>query len=169
MVNYLNYFSQQTLHLTVTVIQNLIRVLLFIKDDFLELSCLFVGNNQLLLILQSWLNGAYQTCKIIAWVQNLLSEMDVKVTQPVTLFQYNEVTIRNLHHKSNEARTKHIALRYNMIRKFIQERLIAVKYLSTDLMTADTLTKALSGPTFVCHQIRLFNLVPSSLSSLPNM
>jgi hypothetical protein len=112
--------------------------------------------------------GAHQACKIIAWVQNLLSEMDVQLTQPATLFQDNEATIRILHHKSNEARTKHIALRYNMIREFIQEGLIVVKYLSTDLITADTLTKALSGPAFVRHQTRLLNLLPppSSLLSM---
>ena len=60
--------------------------------------------------------------------------------------------------------TKHIALRYNMIREFIQEGLIIVKHLSTDLMTVDTLTKALSGPAFVRHQIRLLNLSPPSSS-----
>ena len=31
--------------------------------------------------------GAHQACKIIAWAQNLLSEMDVKLTQPATLFR----------------------------------------------------------------------------------
>jgi hypothetical protein len=110
--------------------------------------------------------GAHQACKIIAWVQNLLSEMDVHLTQPATLFQDNEATIRILHHKSNEARTKHIALRYNMIREFIQEGLIVVKHLSTDLMTADTLTKALSGPSFTRHQIRILNLSPPPASLL---
>jgi len=43
--------------------------------------------------------GAHQACKIIAWVQNLLPEMDVKLTQPAVLYQDNETTIRMLHHK----------------------------------------------------------------------
>ena len=110
--------------------------------------------------------GAHQACKIVAWVQNLLSKMDVKLTQPATLFQDNEATIRILHHKSNEVHTKHIAHRYNMIREFIQERLIIVKYLSTDLMTADTLTKAHSVPAFIRHQIHLLNLYPHFASLL---
>ena len=92
--------------------------------------------------------------------------MDVYLTQPATLFQDNEANIRILHHKSNEARTKHIALRYNMIREFIQEGLIVVKHLSTEFKTADTLTKALSGPSFTRHQIRLLNLFPPSVSLL---
>ena len=48
-----------------------------------------------------------------------------------------------------------------MIREFIQEGLLIVKHLSTDLMTADTLTKA-----FTRHQIRLLNLSPPSASLL---
>jgi len=57
-----------------------------------------------------------------------------------------------------------------MIRKIIQEGLTIAKYLSTDLMTADTLTKGLSGPSFVCNQIGLLNYSspsppPSSSSS----
>ena len=46
------------------------------------------------------------------------------------------------------------------MREFIQEGLTVVKNLSTDLMTADTLPKALSGPAFTRHQIRLMNLSP---------
>ena len=53
-----------------------------------------------------------------------------------------------------------------MIREFIQEGLIIVKHLPTDLMTADTLTKALSGPAFIRHQILLLNLSPPSASLL---
>ena len=53
-----------------------------------------------------------------------------------------------------------------MIQELIQEGLIVVKYPLTDLMTADALTKTLSGPAFVCHQIRLLNLSPHPSSSL---
>ena len=47
-----------------------------------------------------------------------------------------------------------------MVQEFI------VKHLSTELMTADTLTEALSGPAFIRHQIHLLNLSPSSASLL---
>jgi len=105
--------------------------------------------------------GVQQACKIIAWVQNLFSVMDVKLTQPATFFQDNEATIRILHNKSNEARIKYIALHYNMIREFIQEGQIIVEniHIYTDLMTADTLITALSEPAFIRRQIRLFLLL----------
>ena len=42
------------------------------------------------------------------------------MTQHATHFQDNEATIRILHNKSNKARTKHIALRYNMIQSLFK-------------------------------------------------
>jgi hypothetical protein len=113
--------------------------------------------------------GSHKACQQIAWAQNLLHEMDIILSQPATLYQDNMSTIKILHHKGNEARTKHIALRYNIIREFIQQGLIVIKYLSTDLMTADTLTKALSGPLFNFHKTRLLNLQPPTASDIASM
>ena len=60
-----------------------------------------------------------------------------------------------LPHKSNEVRTKHIALLYDIF--FGIDGLIVIKYLAVDLMTTDILIKALSGPFFENH---LLNLSP---------
>jgi hypothetical protein len=43
--------------------------------------------------------------------------MDIYLTQTAALYQDNEITIRILYHKSNEARTRRISLRNNMIRE----------------------------------------------------
>ena len=110
--------------------------------------------------------GAHTSCQTIAWVMNLLSEMKVTLKQPATLYQDNMSTIKILHHKGNEARTKHIDLRFNIIREFIQQGRIVVKHLQTDYMTADTLTKPLSGPAFLRHKIRLLNLSPPTDTDL---
>ena len=104
--------------------------------------------------------GSYKACQQITWAQNLLHEMDIFLSQPATLYQDNMSTIKILHHKGMKAQTKHIALRYNIIQEFIQLGLIAIKYLSIDLTTADTLTKALSGPLFNFHKNCLLNLQP---------
>ena len=95
--------------------------------------------------------------------------MDIVLSQPATLYQNNMSTIKILRHEGNEARTKHIALRYNIIREFIQQGLIVIKYLSTDLMTTDTLTKARSGPLFNFHKTRLLNLQPLTASDIASM
>jgi hypothetical protein len=110
--------------------------------------------------------GAHTCCQTIAWVTNLLSEMKVPLKQPVTLYQDNTSTIKILYKKGNEARTKHIDLRFNIIREFIQQGKIVVKYLPTDYMLADTLTKPLSGPPFLRHKIRILNQSPPTDTDL---
>jgi hypothetical protein len=110
--------------------------------------------------------GAHTSCQNIAWITNLLTEMKIQLTQPTTLYQDNMSTINILYKKGNEARTKHIDLRFNSIREFIQQRRITVKHLSTDYMIADTLTKPLSGPSFLRHKIRLLNLSPPTDTDL---
>jgi len=110
--------------------------------------------------------GAHASCQNIAWVTNLLTEMKIKLTKPATLYQDNISTINILHKKGNEARTKHIDLRFNSIREFIQQKRITVKHLQTDYMIADTLTKPLSGPSFLRHKIRLLNLSPPTDTDL---
>lgn len=43
------------------------------------------------------------------------------------------------------ARSKHIDIRYHFVRDYVASSVIDVKYISTDLMAADALTKALSS------------------------
>ena len=70
-------------------------------------------------------------------------------------------TIRLILHKRNSGRTKHIALRYSMIRECVKDNNITIEYLPTDRMIADTLTKPLGAILFQTHQERLLNLHPS--------
>ena len=60
-------------------------------------------------------------------------------------------------HKGSSGRTKHIALRFNMIRDCVRNNNINIEYLSTNKMTADTLTKPLGSLLFPAHQQRLLN------------
>ena len=69
-------------------------------------------------------------------------------------------TIRLILHKGNSGRTKHIALRYNMIRECVKDNNILIKYLPTDQMVVDALTKPLGATLFPIHQLRILNLAP---------
>ena len=69
-------------------------------------------------------------------------------------------TIKLIAHKGNEARTKHIGLRYNIIREFLQQKRIVVRYLPTEYMIADMWTKPLPGPSFSRLTSRLLNISP---------
>ena len=94
------------------------------------------------------------------WVQNLLRELNFVSSIPTILYQDNQTTIRLILHKGNSGRTKHIALRYNMIRECVRDNNITIEYLPTDKMVADTLTKPLGAVLFQVHQERILNLAP---------
>lgn len=83
-------------------------------------------------------------CKDICFVRNFLSEIIDKNIEAVV---YNDnqsaqklLLIKEYSHK----RTKHIDLRYHFVKDLIQQGLINVKYLPTEQMVADVLTKPLS-------------------------
>ena len=50
--------------------------------------------------------------------------------------------------KCNGKRTKHIDVRYNLIRELCEQMVIAMTYLASGEMTSDTLTKSLSPAPF---------------------
>ena len=56
----------------------------------------------------------------VLWAQNMLTELGYQSVIPATLFQDNKSTIRLISHKKNSGCTKHIALRFNMIRKAVK-------------------------------------------------
>ena len=73
--------------------------------------------------------------------------------------------VRFILHNGNAGRTKHNALRYNMIRECVKTNNIRIQYLSpyTDKMIASTLTKPLGAVLFTTHQDRILNLTPSQV------
>ena len=104
--------------------------------------------------------GTHKACQQIGWTQNLLSEMGVPISSPTEVYQDNMSTIKLIVHKGNETRTKNIDLRYNIIREFLQQKRIVVRYLPTEYMIADMLTKPLPGPSFSRLTSRLLNISP---------
>jgi hypothetical protein len=106
--------------------------------------------------------GTHTACQKVLWAQNVLRELGYPEYVPSTMFQDNQSTIRLILHKGNAGRTKHIALRYNMIRECVKHNNISIEYLPTDQMVADTLTKPLGALLFPQHQARILNLYPPS-------
>ena len=94
--------------------------------------------------------GTHSCCQKILWAQNLLAELGYH--PQIYLHQDNTSTIQLLKHQGNSGRTKHIALRYNMIRETIRINKIKVVYTPTELMVADILTKPLGMRLFNIHQ-----------------
>ena len=104
--------------------------------------------------------GTHSAVQKVLWAQNLLTELDYLSATPTTLYQHNKSTIRLISHKGNFGRTKHIALRFNMIREAVKNSNLKIEYLPSEQMTADTLTKPLCSVLFLIHQCRIFNTTP---------
>ena len=51
--------------------------------------------------------------------------------------------------KTNGKRTKHVEVRYNLVRDQVSKKVIAVEWLNTEDMTSDMLTKALAPSPFL--------------------
>jgi hypothetical protein len=88
-----------------------------------------------------------RTAKEAIWFRRLLTEFFDSVDTPTTLFSDSKSAIALAEDAHYHARTKHIDIRYHFIRYVIDAGTIKLVYCSTDDMTADTLTKALPGPS----------------------
>lgn len=83
------------------------------------------------------------TCDIV-WLKQLADEIDTKIAPKIKLYCDNQSTIKLAESDAFRPRTKHIDIRYHYIRDKISENVIEVKFIATGLMTADSLTKAVS-------------------------
>ena len=85
--------------------------------------------------------------KEILWCRRLLSSLGYPQLEPTILFEDNKSTISMIKNKCNGKRTKHIDVRYNLIRELCEKMVISMNYLASGDMTSDTLTKSLApGP-----------------------
>lgn len=80
----------------------------------------------------------------MSFIKNLLSEITASKFS-ITVYNDNQSAHKLLEIKEYcHKRTKHIDLRYHYVKDLIKREIINVKYLSTDQMCADVLTKPLN-------------------------
>lgn len=78
------------------------------------------------------------------YLRNVLSEL-IKYESSVTIFNDNQSASKLSYNPVFHKRSKHIDVKHHFIREAISNKLVNVKYLPTDEMTADILTKHLSA------------------------
>ena len=97
--------------------------------------------------------------KEVMWARALLSEMGYPQLQPTVLGEDNMSTIAMIQNDCNGQKTKHIAIRFNMIRELVQQLEIQMKYLPTADMTSDILTKPLDPKPFLHLRKKLLGMM----------
>ncbi|HBK83011.1 MAG TPA: hypothetical protein DDZ41_05345, partial [Flavobacterium sp.] len=81
------------------------------------------------------------TVREIIWLKNFANEINSKCSNPSVVHCDNQSAIKLGMCDGFRPRTKHIDTRYHHIREQIQSKNIEVRYISTKLMSADSLTK----------------------------
>lgn len=84
-----------------------------------------------------------EATKEAIYLKNFLSEL-IGYNKTVYLFNDNQSAIALSANPIYHKRSKHIDIKYHFIRDVIADNIITLKYLQTDLMPADLLTKGLS-------------------------
>ena len=92
--------------------------------------------------------GLSTACDEVVWLRQLLLDLDQLPNEPTIIFEDNQSAIDLSYNPIHHKRTKHINVRFHSIREKIQEGVIQVKHISTDLQLADLLTKPLSKIRF---------------------
>ena len=102
----------------------------------------------------------FEASKIILWLRQLLLELGFPPTQPTILYEDNKSAIHISENGNDKGRTKHMDVRYHLIRDLIKTQVIKLKYMPTESMIADILTKPVDKKTFRKLQVQLLgNLV----------
>ena len=87
--------------------------------------------------------AAAQAVKEVLWLRKLLSDFDISF-DIITIFADSQSAIKLLKNPVFSMRSKHIDVIYHFARERVARQEVAFKYVKTDFMVADILTKALT-------------------------
>ena len=110
--------------------------------------------------------AAHAVTKELQWTINMLQELGFSLPITPILHQDNMSTIQIFHQPGNSGKTKHISLRYNIVRELCANGTIKVQYLPTEEMIADILTKAVTQATLVDRLSREQGMICPSLATV---
>jgi hypothetical protein len=78
------------------------------------------------------------------WLRRFLANVGFNLEEPTVLFEDNQGCLALAKNPVAHERTKHIDIRYHFIREQIEAKTIDVRYISTEDMWADLLTKGMT-------------------------
>ena len=103
--------------------------------------------------------ATHLVAKEIMWARALLGEMGYPQLEPTILGEDNMSTIAMINNDSNSNKTKHIEIRFNLVREQVLKMIIELQHLSTKEMTSDILTKALDPKPFSHLRTKLLGML----------
>ena len=96
----------------------------------------------------------------VIWARNFIAhQLGQTEVKPAIVFQDNMSTMALIEKgRSTSSRTKHINIRYFFVKDRVESGEVVIKYLPTEEMVADMMTKPLQGTLFRKLRARLLNM-----------
>ena len=88
--------------------------------------------------------AAGSSCSQMVWMKQMLTEYNVS-QNVMTLFCDNLSAINISKNPFQHSRTKHIDIRHHFIRDLVEDKVITLEHVATELQLADIFTKALDA------------------------
>ena len=106
---------------------------------------------------ESELVAAVECVKDMKWMKNVLIELEqMKQDDKMILYEDNQATITNLKNRTSKGRNKHIDIKYHYVCEQIENDIIDVIYIESEMNIADIFTKPLAYPAFKKHFESMF-------------
>ena len=103
--------------------------------------------------------ATHLVCKEVMWARELLSELGYPQLEPTILGEDNMSTIAMINNDCNGQKTKHIEIRFNLIREQVKLLKIVLQHLPTQDMISDILTKPLDPKPFLHLRAKLLGMM----------
>ena len=90
------------------------------------------------------------------WLKSFISGLRIvdSISRPLKLYYDNSATVLMAKNKSG-SRSKHVDIKYLVIRECVKEKKVVIEHISTELMLADFLTKVMPPKYFKDHVVQM--------------
>ena len=87
------------------------------------------------------------------WIKSFISGLRImdSISKPLRIFCDNSVAVFMAKNNKSGSRSKHIDIKYLVIRERVKEKKVVIEHISTELMIADPLTKGMPPLKFKDH------------------
>ena len=93
---------------------------------------------------ESETHAAVQATKEAIWLRNILEELKIMQIEATTIYCDNQAAIALSKNPEFHSRSKHVDIQYHFLRQHVDLNTVKLKFVGSDNMAADGLTKALS-------------------------
>ena len=91
------------------------------------------------------------------WLKSFISGLRIvdSISRPLKFYCDNSTAVFLAKNNNSGSRSKHINIKYLVIRERVKEKKVIIEHISTGLMLADPLTKGMSPKFFKDHVVQM--------------